>query len=398
MATVTRTTNPIHFEDLEPHRFEDLVRQLIYDLKDWSRIEGTGRAGSDDGFDIRAWERLPGTTPKGEGASEDDGEGDGELAPQERLWMIQCKREKTINPAKVKKIVRETFDAPEEKPKAYALIAACDFSKAARDALRTEMVERKVEEHFIWGRSELEDLLFLPKNDHLLFAYFGISLQVRRRSLRADTSRVLTLKRKLVKVLGDIRGTHHMDVLIRDPKDTTYPEIDDLAAFKKKPRWKYLPFVGHTPPGHVAFICRQRFAWIKRESKEWDVVSGLDAGGHSHEIYGLKEPYERDERYLKVYAFWNSVIPRHERAWMKELCFIPYERIYALDEIGDAYHPGPHLLVDFLPDGQPFEPFAWYTLDPDDRYSEHIGANKELRRHLFPDPIPDPPAEEKPTA
>ena len=55
--TVTKTLNPLHFEDLEPHRFEDLVRQLIYDFKDWQSIEATGQAGSDDGFDIRAWER-----------------------------------------------------------------------------------------------------------------------------------------------------------------------------------------------------------------------------------------------------------------------------------------------------------------------------------------------------
>jgi hypothetical protein len=32
---ITRTFASIHFEDLEPHRFEDLIRQLIYDYKDW---------------------------------------------------------------------------------------------------------------------------------------------------------------------------------------------------------------------------------------------------------------------------------------------------------------------------------------------------------------------------
>jgi hypothetical protein len=57
--TVTRTFAPIHFEDLDPHRFEDLIRELIYDFRDWRNIEATGRAGSDDGFDIRAFERLP---------------------------------------------------------------------------------------------------------------------------------------------------------------------------------------------------------------------------------------------------------------------------------------------------------------------------------------------------
>jgi hypothetical protein len=39
---VTKTINPLHFEDLEPHRFEDLVRRLL----------------SDEGFDVRAWEKA----------------------------------------------------------------------------------------------------------------------------------------------------------------------------------------------------------------------------------------------------------------------------------------------------------------------------------------------------
>jgi hypothetical protein len=52
-SAITKTLGPIHFEDLEPHRFEDLVRQLVYDYKDWQSIEATGRADSDDGFDVR---------------------------------------------------------------------------------------------------------------------------------------------------------------------------------------------------------------------------------------------------------------------------------------------------------------------------------------------------------
>jgi hypothetical protein len=58
MPKISRTYGQIHFEDLDPHRFEDLVRQLAYDFKDWQTIEGTGRSGSDDGIDIRAFERV----------------------------------------------------------------------------------------------------------------------------------------------------------------------------------------------------------------------------------------------------------------------------------------------------------------------------------------------------
>ena len=54
---ITRTVGPIHFEDLDPHRFEDLVRQLAYDFRPWKSIESTGRGGADDGFDVRAFRR-----------------------------------------------------------------------------------------------------------------------------------------------------------------------------------------------------------------------------------------------------------------------------------------------------------------------------------------------------
>ena len=58
MKRVTKTINPLHFEDLEPHRFEDLIRQLIYDFRKWYSIEALGRSGSDEGMDVRAIERV----------------------------------------------------------------------------------------------------------------------------------------------------------------------------------------------------------------------------------------------------------------------------------------------------------------------------------------------------
>jgi hypothetical protein len=55
----TRTMGALHFEDLEPHRFEDLIRQLAYDFRSWRQLEATGRAGGDDGFDVRGFETNP---------------------------------------------------------------------------------------------------------------------------------------------------------------------------------------------------------------------------------------------------------------------------------------------------------------------------------------------------
>jgi hypothetical protein len=60
--TPTKTLNPLPFQDLEPHRFEDLVRQLH-------------------------------TEP----------------AIEERLWIFQCKREKTLSPKQVRKVIGESL-------------------------------------------------------------------------------------------------------------------------------------------------------------------------------------------------------------------------------------------------------------------------------------------------
>jgi hypothetical protein len=105
-AKATRTINPLHFEDLEPHRFEDLVRRLLYSFKDWSNIEATGRGGSDEGFDARAWEKGDVVTNLS-----DEGE-EGVHALEGRVWQVQGKREKKITPAQMRTLIREGVVLP----------------------------------------------------------------------------------------------------------------------------------------------------------------------------------------------------------------------------------------------------------------------------------------------
>ena len=61
MSKTTKTLNPLHFEDLEPHRFEDLVRQLAYDFRNWRSLEPTGfRPGSRSTMKFGRAEKLSG--------------------------------------------------------------------------------------------------------------------------------------------------------------------------------------------------------------------------------------------------------------------------------------------------------------------------------------------------
>ena len=361
MPQPTRTLNPLHFEDLDPHRFEDLIRQLIYDFRQWRSLEATGRTGSDEGMDIRATEGMQSAD-----AIYEDEVSDPEAIPtrafeaQDRLWIIQCKRERQIHPARMRRIVSANLSGLTEKPYGYMLVAACDFSKAARDAFREEVAKHGLEEFYIWGKAEVEDQLFSARNDHLLFAYFGISLQVRRRSLKTEIRAKLALKRRLTNVLGEIDQLGSARVLIRDPRDETYPYIHSVAEFVTSPRWRYWHFHFHDPPDHLALVYRRYYAYVDWETKEYDVLSRYDDGVPLYpSVCGLEGRWwDPDNRQQRYHDYWINNIPESSRAEATELRIIPYDRIVALDEIGDSHHPGPHLLVEYGADGQPFKPDA----------------------------------------
>src|SRR6516164_304482 len=119
----------------QPHRFEDLVRQLAYDLRRWKSLEATGRSGSDAGADIRAVELVS----LSEEPNEDE---EAEEVFTERNWIFQCKREKALSPKAVRNAVEESLGSAGSAPHGFVLAAACDISTAARDAFRQEMVSR----------------------------------------------------------------------------------------------------------------------------------------------------------------------------------------------------------------------------------------------------------------
>ena len=134
MVKVSRTVNPLHFEDLEPKRFEDLVRQLLYGFRDWSALEATGRSGSDDGFDARGWEieasRLRDDSQLEEEVLEN---ADQDIS---RVWLVQCKRERAITPKKLVSYLDSINEGELASLHGLIFVAACDFSKKSHDAFR----------------------------------------------------------------------------------------------------------------------------------------------------------------------------------------------------------------------------------------------------------------------
>jgi len=371
MPRTTRTLNPLPLQDLEPHRFEDLIRQLAYEFRDWRSVEAVGRSGSDEGIDVRGVERRSDAAAESPDVDADEPQADDvKERAEDRVWIFQCKREKSLGPKKVESIIADFFSNSRTAPYGYILAAACDFSKTARDTFAQALRDRGVAEFYVWGKGEIEDQLVLPKNDHLLFAYFGISLQVRRTSARTQIRSQLALKRRLVKELGEINQRGHQMVLIRNPADESYPFIDDVESFRKKPKWRYWEFYAHDPPNHLTFITKRFYALGDYQTGEWDYITGHDIGVPSHpDVAGAKHRSahwgDRDEI---VRAFWELHVPDGKRAWLLELRSVHYDRILALDEVGDSFNEKPHLLVDYRGD-DPFEPQFFARIIPADGFA-----------------------------
>ena len=385
--------NPLHFEDLEPHRFEDLVRPLIYDYRQWESLEAIGRVGGDEGIDIRAYEKMQYYDTDEMEQSDDIPPATEITEPESRLWIIQCKRERRIGPTRIRSIVSTNLSDLTDKPYGYMLVAACDFSKSARDAFREEAISYGVEEFCIWGKAEVEDQLYLPKNDYLLFAYFGISLQIRRRSLKTEVRTRLSTKKKLISVLGEINMPGNEYVLIRDPRDDNYPFIESADEFVKSPRWRYWQFYAHAPPDHLAFVYKRHYAYVNWETKEYDILFKYDNGFPSwKDIADLKKQcWDPDNLSGKYHSYWVNIVPEANRAWAIDLRIIPYDRIIALDDIGDSYNERPHLLVEYGTDGQPFDPKRrrWFLEHFSDK-TKIIDLKTDGKRvSYFPDEIPE---------
>lgn len=368
---ITKTINPIHFEDLEPHRFEDLVRQLIYDFKEWSLLEATGRAGSDDGFDARGWENIS--------EVEDDDEAEEEIV-KSNLWLIQCKREKNISPAKMLKYLEDILSGSEN---IYGIIfaAACDFSKKTRDLFISRIRERGIQEFKLLGKAEIEDLLFQPKYDHLLFAYFGVSLQIRKKSIKTKIRSRIATKKKIEKIFGLLKNKRNYfnDVILRNPEDEHYPYSSEIKNFDKNPQWRVYKIIGLEPDG-IFVLGRKFLAFYDKESKTYDVMDKFNISETIHNPWEIKNP--EDITREEIDKEWEK-LPQENRFFYEVLRFIKYDNILAIDENGDNYFDGTHLYIQWDHKYGPFEPYYSARLNEGFSEPESVTVNSLKRIKKF---------------
>lgn len=368
MTKITKTLGPIHFEDLEPHRFEDLVRQLIYDFRDWQNIEATGRSGADGGFDVRAWEKTY--------ASDDQNDEEEDVNQKERLdgniWMIQCKREKEIGPSRVSKIIEESINK-ENLPYGYILVAPANFSKLAYDKFRETLRTKGVQEFYLWGKASLEDMLYMPTNDRILFAFFGVSLIARRKSRRTEIRFVINNKNKLFRIFGDAQNNRdfHQSFLARDIKDTHYPWSEKYKDFDDFPRWR--EYIAHRyHPLGLRCEVHEYYAYIDQEKKQWDYISQVDLLHRQEDTY--KRYHRKSDGFKeKVTDFWEH-LPYKNKAKLIVDGLIEFESMEVIDEKGDNHFDFPHIYIDFKGKNGPFAGF-WQDIILDNQEIDLEGEN-----------------------
>lgn len=382
---ITKTLGPIHFEDLDPHRFEDLVRDLLYDFRDWQSIEPTGRSGSDDGFDIRAWEK-PILHEDNEAKEEEDAESPHPM--EGNLWMIQCKREKEIGPKKIEEIINDALKNIEKPPYGYILAAPVNFSKKSYDTFRSELREKGVMEFYLLGKADLEDMLFLPKNDRVLFAFFGISLVTRRRSKSTQIRASFNSKNKLLRILSG--GEHNQNlfkaILLRDINADQYPFKKKYKDFDKLPLWKEYRASFYSPLGLWVQIS-EHYAYIDPSKREFDYVESMDLLHRESDVRRYA-PEPVDPEKLRIEDYWSH-LPRQNQAKMNIYGLVLFNDILAIDDKGDVLFQFPHVYVDYEIRKGPF--YSW--LEELKIGQRVIDPRKEKYKKikLFPKELPDPP-------
>jgi hypothetical protein len=380
----TRTINPLHFEDLEPHRFEDLVRQLAYSFRRWRVLEPLGRSGADDGIDIRGIEIV---RPDTEPALDED---DTTYQPaEERAWFIQCKREKSFGPAKVRTVAEAALTGISDPPYGFLLAAPTDLSKKTRETLAAELHRSGVHEVVAWGRSDLEDLLFLPENDHLLFAYFGISILIRRQDQLTKLRNQFARKRQIFRAVGGLDHRGLTPVLLRDPDEPGYPLQDEVDDFDPThPPWMWTAFQHHSRPDTIALIYRRYHAWITPDRKRYDAVEMCSHLGPKHrDDEHRSSEHEAECDRLRRYYF--NEIPSEDRAWLLRIGWIRLDDILLVDDLGDVFNPPPHLLVRRDQKHGFFHRTRTFVRVDGHKQQEVLRADDLRRTRLFPDPIPD---------
>lgn len=327
MPRPNRTTNRLHFADLEPRRFEDLGLNLLYPLRPWADIRHYGRSGTDGGVDILAQETISGSPA---------------------VWFVQCKRFVRLTKKDLGEVIDHALSRTGAAPDVLLLIASCDVSRTLHETFDKLAAAKGVKRPLIWAGSVLEARLRTERPD-LLFTFFGEQSVERQRSREGQIHRSLLMKRRLNRRLRTA-GKVYPKVLIRSTDDLAYPDStvtpDGISA------WFIVEMHGFYHNGIEVLLMPHG--------------GGVDASGS----WIIAEQYP-------------PVLPADfDRVNILAVGRIPYRNIVAVDFDGDDYYREAHLYCSFIESGRPYEAVVHYAdlssgpvlLDPASRVQHAPGS------------------------
>lgn len=336
---VTRTINQLHFEDLDPIRFEELILSMVYRMRRWDKLDHFGKKGSDDGIDIRAVEQL------------ENG--------KNNTYYFQCKRYQRITNTILKKIISDYFVRNESVPQFYFLVVSCSLTKKQVEYFEKMCEEKGFNSVAIWTSSIIEAKLYAEYHD-LLFAYFGINLTGERKILTQSIRRNIALKKRMKQDFLKAPGCRDME---------------EVRERLNKPWTKF---------NHSKVLIRS--IYDKAYPEDNTLLNNDFTGYYGAEVYDFYHnglmvrayPYAKEIKYKIIDDESEDYQVVDLR--VEILGCIPFENIIEYDIDGDEYYMYPHLFCDFVNVSDPYEKMVYIA---DDGYAidmelviEEIGGEK----------------------
>ena len=330
---VTKTIGQLHFEDLDPIRFEELAMAMIYRMKRWIALDHFGKQGSDRGVDIRAIEEL------------ENG--------KKKIYYFQCKRYKKITKSIIHGIIDNYLEQNVIIPDIYVLVVGCSLSRDLTEDFEEYSKSKGFSTVSVWTSSVLECKLMSEYQD-LLFAFFGINLTEKRNYTIQSIRRNVALKKRM-----------HEDFLKHERLTS-----EEIRARMQDPSLRFI---------HSEVLIRSinDIAYPKNTLNDFDYTGFFKAEVYNFYHNGLivyAMPYVTDI-YIKEY---EDCLEKEQYEVKKVRAqvfgFIPFENIIEYDINGDEFYIYPHLFCDFVNPSNPFEKIGYkvddYFIDDDDFISE----------------------------
>ena len=268
----------------------------------------------------------------------------------------------------------------------------CNFSKKSIDAFHDWCSTKGIQEFHLWGHAAIEDFLYQPKNDHLLFAYFGLSHSIGHQKVSSSIRRVVSLKRKLKTLLPEaFPGTQ---IVLRDVTDDRYPDTQGQGLLAGGFLWLPCYAKGIAQQG-LRVLIRQHWAYYDYKRDVWDFASGINLAipePRKNPWYDAQVDEDceiRSKRENDLSQFWSK-LPTLGQQRVSLFAHIDYDDIIEIDDVGDDLLEGvPTIFVNFGNYEPPFSDRCQIAYHAIDDYTSEVPFRGTGHVRLFPDRFRD---------